>query len=84
MHIFVKTLTGRKVDVSLEANSTTLDLYNSIEKTTGIAVSEQNLLFNNKSIDLSGNISEYGISDNDSVYLIISLDGGANGKKKKK
>ena len=84
MHIFVKTLTGRKVDVSVEANGSTLDIYNSIEKSTGVPVSEQNLLFNNKSIDKCGNISEYGISDNDLVYLVIALEGGAKGKKKKK
>ena len=84
MHIFVQTLTGKKVDITLEASSSSLDLYNSVEKTTGIPVSELTLLFNKKSIELTGSISDLGISDNDLVHMVISLEGGAKGKKKKK
>jgi small subunit ribosomal protein S27Ae len=84
MHIFVQTLTGKKVDISLETSSSTLDLYNSVEKTTGIPVSELTLLFNKKSIELNGSIADLGMSDNDLVHLVISLEGGAKGKKKKK
>ena len=72
MHIQVVTITGRKEEIM--ANSV-LELQSSIEKNMGIPINEQKLLSNGK-ILTDENLSE-------TVQLIISIEGGAKGKKKK-
>lgn len=84
MHIFVKTLTGKKVHLNVESAVSNLDLYNLVEKSTGISVAEQTLLFNRKSISVEGKFAELGLVEDSEVHLVISLEGGAKGKKKKK
>ena len=73
MHIQVNTITGRKEKV-LANNVEELQL--AIEKTMGIKINEQKILSNGKLVT-DDNLSE-------NVQLIISLEGGAKGKKKKK
>ena len=72
MHIQVVTITGRKEDIYADSVS---ELQSSIEKNMGIPINEQKLLSNGK-ILTDENLSE-------TVQLIISMEGGAKGKKKK-
>ena len=72
MHIQVVTITGRKEEIYADSVS---ELQSSIEKNMGIPINEQKLLSNGK-ILTDENLSE-------TVQLIISLEGGAKGKKKK-
>ena len=72
MDIKVKTITGR-TEIIL-ANSL-LDLQKGIENTMGIEISSQKILCNGKLASDSNLASE--------AMLIISLEGGAKGKKKK-
>ena len=73
MHIQVNTITGRNETVL--ANSVE-ELQLAIEKTMGIKINEQKILSNGKLVN-DDNLCE-------SVQLVISLEGGAKGKKKKK
>ena len=72
MHIQVVTITGRKEEII--ANSVS-ELQSSIEINMGIPINEQKLLSNGKLLT-EENLSE-------TVQLVISLEGGAKGKKKK-
>ena len=72
MNIQVNTITGRKETIF--ANSLE-ELQNGIENIMGINVNEQKILCNGQ-LASDSNLS-------DSVQLIISLEGGAKGKKKK-
>ena len=72
MNIQVNTISGRKE--TIQANSFE-ELQNGIESIMGINVNEQKILCNGK-LASDSNLS-------DSVQLIISLEGGAKGKKKK-
>ncbi len=72
MNIQVSTITGRKETIF--ANSFD-ELQMGIESIMGIKVDEQKILCNGK-LASDSNLS-------DSVQLIISLEGGAKGKKKK-
>ncbi len=72
MNIQVNTITGRKETIF--ANSLE-ELQNGIENIMGIKVEEQKILCNGQ-LASDSNLS-------DSVQLIISLEGGAKGKKKK-
>ena len=73
MHIQVNTITGRKETVLA---NTVEELKLAIEKTMGISTNEQKILSNGK-LATDENLCE-------SVQLVISLEGGAKGKKKKK
>ena len=72
MKILVSTITGKKVEISAESVS---ELQSSIASEMGIPIEEQKLLSNGKILS-DENLSE-------TVQLIISLEGGAKGKKKK-
>ena len=72
MKILVNTITGKKVEISAESVS---ELQSSIASEMGIPIEEQKLLSNGKIL------SDDNLSSN--VQLIISLEGGAKGKKKK-
>ena len=72
MHILVRTITGRNEE--FHANSVS-NLKLAIQNRMGIPIEEQKLLSNGKLLS-DENLSE-------TVQLIISLEGGAKGKKKK-
>ena len=72
MHICVSTITGRKEEFQVDSVS---DLQLAIQNKMGIPIEEQKLLSNGKLL------SNENLSEN--VQLIISLEGGAKGKKKK-
>lgn len=72
MHIRVNTISGRTETVEAD---TVEELQLAIEQTMGVPVEEQKLLCNGKIVS-ADNLSE-------SVQLIVCLDGGAKGKKKK-
>ena len=72
MHILVRTITGRNEEFLADSVS---DLKLAIQNKMGIPIEEQKLLSNGKLLS-DENLSE-------SVQLIISLEGGAKGKKKK-
>ena len=72
MHIQVVTITGRKEEIIADSVS---ELQSLIENNMGIPINEQKLLSNGQLLT-EENLSE-------TVQLIISLEGGAKGKKKK-
>ena len=72
MDIQVNTITGRKETISA---SSFAELQNGIENIMGIKIDEQKILCKGQ-LASDSNLSE-------SVQLIISLEGGAKGKKKK-
>ena len=72
MHIKVNTITGQNIEI--DANSV-YELKSAIETQMGIPKEEQKILSNGKLL------SDDTLSE--SVQLIISLKGGAKGKKKK-
>ena len=72
MHICVNTITGRTEEFLADSVS---DLKLAIQNKMGIPIEEQKLLSNGKLLS-DENLSE-------TVQLIISLEGGAKGKKKK-
>ena len=84
MHILVKTLTGKTCNISLDKTASINSLYTQVENVMGVPSEEQNLIFNGKSLENGKNIFDFQMGEEETVYLVISLDGGAKGKKKKK
>ena len=84
MHILVKTLTGKTCSLNLEKTSSIDNIYSEVERVMGVPTEEQNLIFNGKSLESGKFVLDYNMGEEENVYLVISLDGGAKGKKKKK
>ena len=83
MHIFVKTLTGKSLELAVSATTEVTELNNQIETLMGVPSEEQNLIFNGKSL-ISGLLSENGLENESNIYMVVDIEGGAKGKKKKK
>jgi small subunit ribosomal protein S27Ae len=84
MHIFVQTITGRRCQMQVE-NTTQIDLISKeVEVLMGVPSSEQKLIFNGKRLASGSILSDYEINENSNIYLVVALEGGAKGKKKKK
>jgi len=83
MHIQVKTITGRCLELNINKEESVSSLYQMVESLTGVPVEEQKLINSGKLLT-SGLIGENSLEENSTVYLVVSLEGGAKGKKKKK
>ena len=76
--ICVQTITGEKITCNVK---TIEEMKENIELEMGIPQCEQTLLYKGKKL-ISGELES--IEENSIINLIISLNGGAKGKKKKK
>jgi len=74
--ITVKTLTNREYHVPITANATVEDLKERIEEATGFDTDCQNLIFNGKRMENDRALETYGITDNTSIHITLSLRGG--------
>ncbi len=83
MHIYIKTITGQTCALNFASEPAVETIKSDIGSVMGVPAEEQKLIFNGKKLS-SGNASDFGVEENSTIYLVISLEGGAKGKKKKK
>ena len=83
MRIQVNTLTGKSAQINLNNEHTVEELSNQIEQAFGVPCEEQKLIFNGQKLE-NGLVSEYGLTEESNVYMIVDIDGGKGKKKKKK
>ena len=83
MHIFVKTLTGKSLELSVNSSAQVAELNSQIESSMGVPCEEQKLVFNGKSL-IEGSLFENGLEEESNIYMVVDIEGGAKGKKKKK
>jgi small subunit ribosomal protein S27Ae len=83
MHIQVNTITGKSVQVSLNAEDSVNSLYQQVCFLIGVPVEEQKLLSQGKLL-IDGSLNQNQLQDGSQIYLVVDLLGGAKGKKKKK
>jgi small subunit ribosomal protein S27Ae len=84
MHILVKTLTGKALSFNVQQNDKVSSLKAQIQETTGIPSEEQSLILNNQNLADEFSFETLPSESESTVYLVVSLEGGAKGKKKKK
>merc|ERR1711934_517264 len=78
MHIFVKTLTGKSLELDVEPSSQIFEINNQIESLIGVPSEEQILINNGK--NLSGSLIDCGLEEESQIYMVVDIEGG---KKKK-
>jgi len=78
--IFVKTLTGRTIEIyGVSVNShTVLQIKSAIQDKEGIPPDQQRLVSNGQQLEDDQTLGHYGIQPDYSLYLILRLRGGWN------
>jgi small subunit ribosomal protein S27Ae len=84
MHILVQTLTGQKCELNIDSSNKISTINAEIENVMGVPMESQKLIFNGKRLDSEMLISEFSITEESCINLVVALEGGAKGKKKKK
>ncbi|BDA46170.1 Ubiquitin-40S ribosomal protein S27a [Coccomyxa sp. Obi] len=81
MQLFVRTDKTHTLQVS--ADATVSDVKSAIEARQGLAVDAQRLLFAGRQLEDSVVLSQAGVSDEDTLYILARLLGGGKKRKKK-
>ena len=75
--VFVKTLTGKTIQIDVNKNDFVEDLKQSIEDKEGVLVTQQRLMHcTNGQMEDGHTLSEYNIKEHDAIYVLIRLRGG--------
>ena len=75
LQLFIKTLTGQTITIEVPPDSSIQKIKEEIAKKENIFPYQQRLLLNGKELIDHKNISDYNISNNTTIHLIIKLTG---------
>ncbi|THU96226.1 Polyubiqutin 3 [Dendrothele bispora CBS 962.96] len=78
IQIFVKTLTGKTITLSMEPDETVDNIKTKIEKKEGIPYRQQRLIYAGKQLEDEKLLQDYSIQRNATLHLVLRLSGGRN------
>ena len=79
--IYVKTLTGKTLEIPCHSNSSTLDIKQKFFEIDGVPIDQQCLIFAGKQLEDHKNIANYKIVNESVLYMVMRLSGGARIKQ---
>ena len=77
VNLYIKTLTGKTVTIpTILSGDTVLMLKERIQDKEGIPVDQQRLIFNGAQLEDSRSLSEYKLSAESTLHMVLRLRGG--------